>query len=424
MEKSEKQPVEVVTEKGQSIPIYYTPETKGGKIYHSYTFAYIQSGQRRRRSMCTLDKARNAAVGIARQLAAGTGHVVSLTPGEIADHNAAVKILRKHPGVELSQAVAEWSTARAALGTYGTLSDAVSMFLKAATERQLATITVPDLVKDFITAKENEGLSTAYLSDVSRRLKLFAGSFRVSVRSVTTSDISVWLRSLRATGRNFNNYRNAVCTLFSFARERAYLPRQEKTEAELLGRSKEKVSAIGIFTPSEIEKILASAPAGLVPAVAIGAFAGCRMMEILRMDWKQVHLDRGHIEILADNAKTAQRRLVPISANLAAWLAPHAQQEGRVSPPVQNLANLSRAVSKACRDAGVDMQINGLRHSYASYRLAVVKSADQVALEMGNSPRKLFANYRELVTEAEAAAWFAVMPPGAPENVISIGVAA
>ena len=67
---------------------------------------------------------------------------------------------------------------------------------------------------------------------------------------------------------------------------------------------------------------------------------------------------------------------------------------------------------------------NGLRHSYASYRLAAVKSADQVALEMGNSPRKLFANYREIVTEAEAGKWFAVKPTGTPENVTHISQAA
>ena len=57
---------------------------------------------------------------------------------------------------------------------------------------------------------------------------------------------------------------------------------------------------------------------------------------------------------------------------------------------------------------------NGLRHSYASYRLAAVKSADQVALEMGNSPRKLFANYRELVTEEDAQDWFDVSPGSTP----------
>jgi len=87
-------------------------------------------------------------------------------------------------------------------------------------------------------------------------VNLFAGAFRVNVRSVQTEDIAAWLKSLKATGRNFNNYRNAVCTLFSFARERKYLPRQEKTEAELLGRSKESVSEIGIYTPGQPKNVI------------------------------------------------------------------------------------------------------------------------------------------------------------------------
>jgi hypothetical protein len=39
-----------------------------------------------------------------------------------------------------------------------------------------------------------------------------------------------------------------------------------------------------------------------------------------------------------------------------------------------------------------------------------VQSADQVALEMGNSPRKLFTNYRQLATSAQAERWFSVVP--------------
>jgi hypothetical protein len=53
---------------------------------------------------------------------------------------------------------------------------------------------------------------------------------------------------------------------------------------------------------------------------------------------------------------------------------------------------------------------NALRHSYASYRLADIKDAARVALEMGNSPSMLFRNYRELVTEQEAKGWFSVLP--------------
>lgn len=414
MRSKPKQPVEIVTEKGQSIPIYLTPDRKGGKVYLSYTFAYIQNGRRKRGRASTLDRARDTAKAIARQLADGTGHVHSLSPSEVADYSAAIRLLRQHPGAQLARVASEWSSAQASLGGRGSLSDAVSTFLRVTSDTKIPAITVADLVKDFIAAKESERLSDAYLTDVSRRLNVFAGSFHVDVRSVKTPDISAWLKSIKATGRNFNNYRNAVCTLFSFAREGGYLPRQEKTEAELLGRSKEAVTEIGIYTPKEIEAILTAAPSGLKPAIAIGAFAGLRMMEIFRLEWSQVHAAKGHIEVLAKNAKTAQRRLVPIPSNLAAWLALREPQEGRVAPNYQNLSNLSRAVSQACGAGGVGMVVNGLRHSYASYRLAVVKSADQVALEMGNSPRKLFANYREIVTEDDAQDWFDVAPGATP----------
>jgi len=42
--------------------------------------------------------------------------------------------------------------------------------------------------------------------------------------------------------------------------------------------------------------------------------------------------------------------------------------------------------------------------------MAVTKSAPQVALEAGNSPKMLFEHYRELVTEAEGKEWFALTP--------------
>ena len=56
---------------------------------------------------------------------------------------------------------------------------------------------------------------------------------------------------------------------------------------------------------------------------------------------------------------------------------------------------------------------NGLRHSFISYRVAVIKNVAQVALEAGNSPAMIFSNYRELVTPKDAEMWFGIVPPGA-----------
>jgi hypothetical protein len=53
---------------------------------------------------------------------------------------------------------------------------------------------------------------------------------------------------------------------------------------------------------------------------------------------------------------------------------------------------------------------NVLRDSFISYRIAIVQSADQVALEAGNSPSIIFKHYRELTTPEVAKKWFGIMP--------------
>ena len=56
---------------------------------------------------------------------------------------------------------------------------------------------------------------------------------------------------------------------------------------------------------------------------------------------------------------------------------------------------------------------NGLRHSYISYQMAILRDAAKVAEQCGNSPEQVQANYKANATETEANRWFSVRP--APE---------
>ena len=58
----------------------------------------------------------------------------------------------------------------------------------------------------------------------------------------------------------------------------------------------------------------------------------------------------------------------------------------------------------------IDWPRKVLRDSFISYRIAIVQSADQVALEAGNSPSIIFKHYRELATEDLADQWFGILP--------------
>lgn len=409
MAKDKSGPFKKVTNKGSSVSIYHTPSKKGDKTYDSYTLIYTQAGTRSRKTAATLAKAVSAAKAIAEQLSEGTGHVVALTPSEVADYTAALRILHKYPTVSLTSVCQQFVDATDKLDGYGTLADAVQTYLAAKKKAKLPDITVSKLADNFMIAKEKEGLSHYYLKDIKRKLKRFSDAFRCNISSISAQEIKVWVTK-QGTGRNANNLLSCVSTLFSYAKDAGFLPQNERHAAEQIRKVNERPSAIGIYTPSEIKRILDATDPSMVPTIAIAAFAGLRSAEIFRLDWSNIKMDRQHISLDAEKAKTATRRIVPILPNLSAWLAPHVKKSGRVTPDFQNLDNLTRKFSAICASVGVKQKRNGFRHSFASYRMATEKSAPAVALEMGNSPKKLFTNYRELVTEDEGKEWFDVAP--------------
>src|SRR5262249_15126548 len=54
---------------------------------------------------------------------------------------------------------------------------------------------------------------------------------------------------------------------------------------------------------------------------------------------------------------------------------------------------------------------NGLRHSFASYRLAAIHDAPRVAAELGHtSPQMLYSTDRELVLPQEAERYWKIEP--------------
>jgi integrase len=121
--------------------------------------------------------------------------------------------------------------------------------------------------------------------------------------------------------------------------------------------------------------------------------------------WSAIDLERRFITIRAGQAKTASRRIVPISDNLKTCLLPHVGR-GLVVPSAETY----RKVTNLARRLGIEWPHNVLRYSFISYRIAKIKNAHEVALEAGNSPDIIFRHYRELATEEQADAWFAIVP--------------
>jgi integrase len=402
-----------VVEKGSVKVRIYHSVTRGK--YHNYTLAYYQDGARKRPVFSDFKKAKQEALFVAKRLGSKDADVLELKSSDRAAYQRARELLDPL-GVGVEMAAAQFADAKTRLGDVP-LSRAVDFYLQERPKVKVAR-TVPEVVAELCDAKEIDRLSHVYLKHLRYNLGKFAGHFKGSIEEVKGPEIDSWLRGLGLSARSRNNIRTALGTLYNFARGRRYLPRDHH-ELEAVPIAKQPVGPIGVFTPAELVEVLCFTEERLIPFMVLGAFAGVRHSEVLRLNWKDVRLEEGFVEVAAAKAKTASRRLVPITPNLREWLVSCGRNEGpvcellSVAPEIHDIVVRMNRARRAKWGDGFQpfkWRQNGLRHSFISYRVAAVQNADQVALEAGNSRQMVFSNYRELVTPKAAQQWFGITP--------------
>lgn len=289
------------------------------------------------------------------------------------------------------------------------------------------SVSFAELRTEVESAKKADGRSEVYLHDLHHRLRRAGEVFDERlVASIESCEIDDWLRDLGLSPTSRHNYRKVLRTAFEYAVTRGYLPQNPvvKTASVTIQHS-----TPGILSADEILALLEASDPQIIPSIALAAFAGLRDAEIGRMTWDRIDLNGGHIKVDAAIAKTSSRRIVPISDNLHAWLAPHWQHTGPVRPTfrvgyrLMCLARKAAVTALETKDRSsanlVSWPRNALRHSFASYRMALIGNPVQVAEECGHSVQIMKQHYRELVTKDEALAWFSVMPQESSAKVVN-----
>jgi len=370
-------------------------------------------GRRRLQSFSDFAAARDEAQRIGRLISSGETTAAGFRSTDAASYGRAVEILRDG-GLDtpLELVAAHYVEAVKILGTDKIVAAAQDFIRRNPTERPPRT--VRQVADELIELKTNRKASARYVEDLKLRLAKLAERFSVNVDTVTTADIQAWLDGMDAAPRTVRNFRQTASGLFKFAEARGYIAKGENPVTATESIKTKTADAIEIYSPDELARLLAAAPDSFKPVLAIQAFAGLRSAEVMRLDWQNVKLDRGHIEITAANAKTASRRIVPILPNLAAWLKKSAKPAGKIFAPTRAYFHeLQRELSKRTETPAlpaVPWKHNALRHSFISYRVADTQNVAQVALEAGNSPAMIFGHYRELVTADDAKKWFSILP--------------
>ena len=308
--------------------------------------------------------------------------------------------------------------ARKKLSAHGrTLTEAAAFFLDYLERIRRCNVAIAELSREVVEAKRKDGRAPMYVADLKKRLTRFCADFgERPIAGITVEELDDWLRGLDCSPKTRMNFRANVGVLFSYAEKRGMIENNP-----ILRTARPKLADLPpeIFTVDELTDLLNAAAKrapDVVPMLAIGAFAGVREAEIRRLDWSEVDQKRGYIEVKAQKAKSARRRIVEMQPNLREWLRPYVGMTGPVAPAnSRKKLDQVRKVAKLTR-----WPKNGLRHSYASYRLALIHDAPRVASELGHtSPQMLYSTYRELVLPEEAVRYWRIAPQADAANVVA-----
>jgi integrase len=406
--------------KNQTFPLEIKKGSSRVKIYRTvdrgrdrFTVGYHEGPRRVLRQFADLAEAKREAGIVAEKLNAGQGAALELNGSDRDAYLHAVGKL-KPLKIDLVSAINEYAAAK----TIDVPLVPAAELYRETYKMKLPDKTVPEVFAEMLEARRKEGAGKTYLIDLKTRLGAFSRDFQDYIAKVTTDEITKWLFALELSPRSRRNFRNAIVALFNFARdEKGYLVRERKTAAELTKAAKVKAAPIGHFSPQDFAKLLSVADKDILPFFVLGGFCGLRSVEVKRLRWEDIRWTEGQIVISAETSKQGEarrRRIAPLTAPAAAWLAGYETKKGKVLT-----LDLYKRLPDYTEAAGVKWQDNVLRHSFISARHATEKDIVKVAFEAGNSPAMIRSNYDAVFTEQEGKAWFAVMPETA-ENVIAM----
>lgn len=419
-----------------AVRIYPVKQKKGNELYTVYCMDWTEHGERKRRYRSDLAEAKAEAAGIAGVVAGNAPDLGELRLEIRLEISAAVRELRK-AGIEkpLAAVISEYIDATSKLSACSaSLVEAAADY--AERNAGLRQIRIPAAVDEWIKEEEsNKGQrirsewATKLRKNVENR---FAESFTGHVGDLNALEISKWFSGLKNVqdgphkGEDLSettkrNIRDDLAAFFRWCQTRKYLAKDADLLEAVPEYQRKSQKSKSVITPDDLEKLLAAAPDYLVPYLAVRAFAGVRESEANLLDWKHVHLGTGWIEITEEVAKQTGdqegvAREIPIQPNLKEWLAAYAQTSG----PLCKLTDPLQAVPRLAERAKVDLPKNALRHSFITYRAAVLNDLPRVADEAGNSPeiiRKYYRKRGERIRE-DASRWFELYPKESKSKIV------
>lgn len=315
------------------------------------------------------------------------------------------------------------ASAHAILATFGVSLFEAADYYKTHVLAYRSAPRVKEIVDRMIAEKRAKNRSTPTVRDLESRLaNTFVAEFGERLLSeIAKEEIEEWLNDEEWEPRTRINYHTKVSQLFNYAHRNGWV---DENTTKRIDRPTVIDSDPGILTVEQAEKLLLHANHfGLLPYVAIGLFAGLRSTELMKLQGCNVIVEEKAVVVPAEIAKKRTRRVVNMQDALVAWLQPCLPLRGSIVVASEFRASMDklRAV------AGIaEWPKNGLRHSFASYHLAMFENELLTAKEMGHRDSNIVHNhYKQLILKSQASRFWALRPPPQePAKIIPMDAAA
>ncbi len=308
---------------------------------------------------------------------------------------------------------------------------------------------LPDAVSRFMAWK-TAGLEadTPHLAQVRLDLEHFAATYPEAILTdLRLPQLEQWWNDRTGTAGSARRkaIRGNLVSLWRWALRDGIAGNDPVTVAERLPQIDAGKGKLEILEVTELEFLLSTVEHQWFPLIVLGAFQGLRPEEIAPkqgkktepkpgkpqrkvspakpgMRWEFIDWEWNSIRIPPEISKTGRARVLPFHPAARAWLEAYGvgptwtgpiclENPTEVSP--RATTTWGKALAKAFPDRFTAWPQDALRHSYASYRNAVVRNLPQVAEEMGTSEEMLHGHYHNPRTTRQGEAWFAFLPSSA-----------
>ena len=250
---------------------------------------------------------------------------------------------------------------------------------------------------EFLKSKESSGVSAKYLEQLKVYLRLFClDREEIEISEVDHLMVEQWLESRKEAPATRQTGINRLSSLFSFCVRRGYVDSNPLKRVERV-----RVPHVDpeILTVEECQRLVntaAESDKGMLTYLGLALFCGIRPDEALRIESKEIDLDRGLIFLKAEKSKVRNRRIVTLTKPAIQCI-----QDGGAVPK----KNFKRRFNKLRKDAKIEKWPHDALRKTAASHFYNIYGIEKATEQLGHSAGVLLRVYRELVSKEETERW-------------------